>query len=80
MIDSISLWHVTPTDIGVEFLDPTDTALATDEWFYHIANHPEVPIARQDFSKSDRKPARIHCVRSGGLAPPPGSPVTLWVS
>ena len=55
MIDSISLWHVTPTDIGVEFLDPTDTALATDEWFYHIANHPEVPIARQDFSKSDYK-------------------------
>ena len=53
MIRSAFLWHVTPTDLGVEFLDPTDTALSTDAALYQLVNDTSIPISKQDYSQKD---------------------------
>ncbi|MBQ8893516.1 MAG: hypothetical protein IJ043_03810 [Clostridia bacterium] len=55
MIRSVSLWHVTPVDLGVEFFDPSDTTLAADESLYRLVNDPELPVDKQAFSRQDYK-------------------------
>lgn len=55
MIRSVSLWHVTPADIGVEFFDPTDTVLTSDEKLYQLVNDPSIPVDKTDYSKKDYK-------------------------
>lgn len=53
MIDSVSLWHVIPIDLGVQFLDPTSSALEVDEALYVIVNDPNIKIAKQSYSDAD---------------------------
>ncbi len=53
MIRSVSLWHVTPADLGVEFFDPTETVLSTDEKLYRLVNDPGVAIDKHVYSKKD---------------------------
>jgi len=53
MIRSVSLWHITPADLGVEFLDPTNTVLSADEKLYQLVNDTSIPVRKQDYSESD---------------------------
>lgn len=53
MIKSVSLWHVTPTDLGVEFLDPSITTLEADEKLYALVNDPNATVDRKAYSKID---------------------------
>lgn len=53
MIRSVSLWHVTPADLGVEFFDPTETVLSTDEKLYKLVNDPSITIDKHMYSKKD---------------------------
>lgn len=53
MIRSVSLWHITPADLGVEFFDPTDTVLTTDARLYQLVNDPTVEINKRAYSKKD---------------------------
>lgn len=53
MIKSVSLWHITPADLGVEFFDPTNTTLSADENLYRIVNTPAADIKKNQYSKAD---------------------------
>lgn len=53
MLKSISLWHITPVDLGAEFFDPTNTVLSADEHLYHLVNSPDVLVNKQQYSKTD---------------------------
>lgn len=53
MIRSVSLWHITPADIGIEFFDPTNTLLSADESLYNLVNDPDTVIKKQNYSESD---------------------------
>ena len=45
MIQSISLWHITPADIGIEFFDPTSSLLEANEELYNLVNDTKILIA-----------------------------------
>lgn len=53
MIESVSLWHVTPVDLGVEFFDPTTSALEANAAFYAMVNDPSRRPDRRQYSKED---------------------------
>lgn len=53
MIDTVSLWHVTPVDLGNEFYDPTVSALETGSELYALINDPSVRPDKSRYSKSD---------------------------
>lgn len=53
MIRSVSLWHITPADLGTDFLDPTDTVLSADEKLYQLVNNPNAKIDMHAYSKKD---------------------------
>lgn len=53
MIKSVSLWHITPVDLGVEFFDPTSTALSADEHLYRLVNTPSEAVEKNRYSKHD---------------------------
>ena len=53
MINSVTLWHITPADLGVEFMDPTDTILTADEKLYNLVNNADIKIDKNAYSKSN---------------------------
>lgn len=53
MIKSLTLWHITPADLGLEFLDPSDTVLSADEKLYKLVNDPTIKIDKHSYSKKD---------------------------
>ena len=53
MIKSVSLWHITPADLGVEFFDPSNSVLTADQELYHLVNNPAYPPNKSRFSASD---------------------------
>ncbi|MBP3388376.1 MAG: hypothetical protein J6K98_00715, partial [Clostridia bacterium] len=55
MIRSVSLWHVTPVDLGVEFFDPTSTTLEANESLYRLVNDPNCMVQKAAYSKQDYK-------------------------
>lgn len=53
MIRSVSLWHITPVDLGAEFFDPTNTTLSADEELYRLVNTPSAAVKKNQYSKQD---------------------------
>ena len=53
MIQSVSLWHITPTDLGVEFFDPSTSVLTADQELYRLVNNSLVPLNKTRFSSND---------------------------
>lgn len=52
MISSVRLWHITPADLGTEFLDPTETLLEINSELYDFVNSDR-PIDKKCYSKTD---------------------------
>lgn len=53
MVESVSLWHITPVDIGVEFFDPTNSVITNDAELYRIANDEYLQIEKNKYNKED---------------------------
>ena len=58
MIQQVSLWHLTPVDLGIEFYDPTTTALEAGPALYALVNDPDARPDRDRYSKADYKAVR----------------------
>lgn len=58
MIQKVSLWHLTPVDLGIEFYDPTTSALETGQALYDLVNDPDRRPDRSRYSKSDYRAIR----------------------
>ena len=52
MIQSVTMWHITPIDLGVEFLNPTDTLLEVNHILYNLVNS-DIVIDKKKYSKTD---------------------------
>ena len=46
------MWHITPIDLGVEFLNPTDTLLEVNHILYNLVNS-DIVIDKKKYSKTD---------------------------
>ena len=55
MIRSVSLWHITPADLGVEFFDPSTSVLTADQKLYRLVNNPLCPLKKEQYSDNDYK-------------------------
>lgn len=53
MIKSISLWHITPANLGIEFIDATNTTLEANSELYRMVNDPEYTIDRTRYNGTD---------------------------
>lgn len=55
MINTYTLWHIIPVDLGVDFYNPTASSLVADESLYEIVNHPEMIADEKLYASGDYK-------------------------
>lgn len=53
MIDTASLWHVTPVHIGIEFFDHTTSVLEANEDLYNLVNDNNILVERKKYTPGD---------------------------